>query len=501
MSMLVALQSNNQIIMAGDSRECFSPTGGQYDPAWRIRDDARKIHMLGDKVLFHSGHRSKCEEFINRVTSSLNYSIENFRNIAIEVANDSTMIALGNNKAFQLELCIGCIEEDVNGKQPVFYQISEYNNFEVERMSAPSKGKINTIAGGVYVNESTALLKNLFQMTDIRTLYRTIYNTLSDEKVGGVLTIIGLDKDKGVLINEKYPISENKKIADVEEYVSRHCHYLLGSKLHIGNQSGDLLIDNNGITAHKMNLSMITENSRNKINLNPANGLRIQSSNDGITWNDRLYADTAGNLVASKLVTDKLQIKNGSDILIDAESRKIDFSRFNTIIGQLKADNIDATNLHVKAANIDGTIIANSLVANASITSPSINGGNIVGSNIIGSNIIGTSTITGAIIQTSGNNNKIIMDSSGFKSHDNNGTKRISIESHPNFGYQEMGYFGQSGGKVGVISGTNGQLNVTASNGAALVLGGEKVVIGGEVNEIDFQNVTVKNLNVVAKFG
>ena len=139
-------------------------------------------------------------------------------------------------------------------------------------------------------------------------------------------------------------------------------------------------------------------------------------------------------------------------------------------------------------------------MANASITSPSINGGNIIGSSIIGSNIIGTSTITGAIIQTSGNNNKIIMDSSGFRSHDNNGTKRVSIESHPQYGYQEMGYFGQSGAKVGVISGTNGQLNVTASNGAALVLGGEKIVIGGDVDEVDFQGVTVKNLIVTAKF-
>lgn len=140
--------------------------------------------------------------------------------------------------------------------------------------------------------------------------------------------------------------------------------------------------------------------------------------------------------------------------------------------------------------NMAGDVVARSITLTGLIENSDFNAG----------------TITGAMIQTATSTRKIILDSSGFRSFDSTGTKRISIETDDDFGVQEMRYYGPDASFGGGISGTNGGgFNVAADT--VLSLGGGTVVLGGDIDHptsliavrdgvgtFDFNNVNVINL-------
>lgn len=71
--------------------------------------------------------------------------------------------------------------------------------------------------------------------------------------------------------------------------------------------------------------------------LNATDGLKIQKSSDGSTWTNVLYADTNGVLNSQGL---KISSVDGASVLIDASNKSIDFSKFTTILGKVKAENV-----------------------------------------------------------------------------------------------------------------------------------------------------------------
>lgn len=128
-----------------------------------------------------------------------------------------------------------------------------------------------------------------------------------------------------------------------------------------------------------------------------------------------------------------------------------------------------------------GNLIANSLTANyANILSSKFADGEISYGTIRGTEIIG------ATIRTATDTRRIVLDADGFRSSDASGTTRISIDTNDNFGTQEMRYYGPDGSKSGVVSGSNGQLNIAATPPNNLVLAGANVVLGGDADVEDF---------------
>ncbi|PAD70740.1 hypothetical protein CHH83_02735 [Bacillus sp. 7586-K] len=71
--------------------------------------------------------------------------------------------------------------------------------------------------------------------------------------------------------------------------------------------------------------------------LNATDGLKIQKSSDGSTWTNVLFADTNGVLNSQGL---KISSADGASVLIDASNKSIDFSKFTTLLGKVKADNV-----------------------------------------------------------------------------------------------------------------------------------------------------------------
>jgi hypothetical protein len=82
--------------------------------------------------------------------------------------------------------------------------------------------------------------------------------------------------------------------------------------------------------------------------LNATNGLALQKWN-GTAWENKLYASIGdpdyndGTLIAEDLVARRLKIiGKAGELLIDGDEGVLDLTKFKTIIGQLKAENISA---------------------------------------------------------------------------------------------------------------------------------------------------------------
>ncbi|GBF78263.1 hypothetical protein PA598K_06881 [Paenibacillus sp. 598K] len=122
------------------------------------------------------------------------------------------------------------------------------------------------------------------------------------------------------------------------------------------------------------------------------------------------------------------------------------------------------------------------------ISAAVFNGGQINGTTITGTTIRGSTIIAPTMTTSEGTGQRVAFEPGGFRSYDNNGVKRISIDTNDAFGYQELRFWGQSGGHVGTVSGTNGQLNINAMGANALLVGGASVVFGGQISSINFQD-------------
>jgi len=139
-----------------------------------------------------------------------------------------------------------------------------------------------------------------------------------------------------------------------------------------------------------------------------------------------------------------------------------------------------------------GTINANQ-INTESLSAISANLGTVTAGQIIGVSI-NSAVITGSTIQTATSGRRIVM-SDAFRSYDSNNVVRISIEDFPGFNYHQLQFFGQSGTRVGVMSGTDGQTNLATVNNAMLVLRGNPIAID-TTSSVNFQGVPVSGLTL-----
>jgi len=139
-----------------------------------------------------------------------------------------------------------------------------------------------------------------------------------------------------------------------------------------------------------------------------------------------------------------------------------------------------------------GTIQANQ-INTESLSAISANLGTVTAGQIIGVSI-NSAVITGSTIQTATSGRRIVM-SDAFRSYDSNNVVRISIEDFPGFNYHQLQFFGQSGTRVGVMSGTDGQTNIATVNNAMLVLRGNPIAID-TTSSVNFQGVPVSGLTL-----
>lgn len=246
---------------------------------------------------------------------------------------------------------------------------------------------------------------------------------------------------------------------------------IAGVNLTISNSAGNFVVNQNGVVASDLTLSVTRSDNKSRTLIDPSNGIKVQKNNGTSSnpyWVDQISADGTGRLIANELVTDRLIIKSGNDVLIDAASRTIDFSKFTTKYGRISAENIDATYLRVNSANIDGQIVADSVKAGA----------------------IDGQIITGATLRTASGGKRVVIDYQGLHSFDSNNVNRIAIKTNDNNGVAAIVFYGNDGKYSGEINSYNsGGLTISSSD---ILLG-----TNNSTNTIRIQGTTTFNNQVI----
>lgn len=125
--------------------------------------------------------------------------------------------------------------------------------------------------------------------------------------------------------------------------------------------------------------------SDNKIRtvLNATDGFKIQHNNGTNNWANSTYIDTNGNMFIDDLYAKRIKI-NDSDgnTIINAATKLIDFSKFNTILGKITGDNLNVRGITV-TNNQGNTTFAIDQNGNATISGNiNMTGGSISWANV-----------------------------------------------------------------------------------------------------------------------
>jgi len=199
----------------------------------------------------------------------------------------------------------------------------------------------NGINSGVLIGNSVIGVSGLFESL-----------TVVDTEGQSIATIgmYGVDNKRGIQINSgSLEIVGGLPSSQIDPSFTN-------SFLNLSNTYNGVKIDSeNGLVIQKTDGSTTLTS---QIILNATSGMTIQKNIGTYSspiWTSTFYVDTSGNLSLTG------SIVNNSDVLINASTKTIDFSKFTTKLGTITASNIDATNLHVSSANIDGTLTASQI--------------------------------------------------------------------------------------------------------------------------------------------
>ncbi len=134
-------------------------------------------------------------------------------------------------------------------------------------------------------------------------------------------------------------------------------------KLVISNENNNFILDKDGATL--VNASFTLTNNKNKILLNPEDGLKIQTK-VGELWEDRFYADVNGDIVAKSI---KLEssiiggwITEADGLYAPGDPATRDY------IGSDGYGKLSLFSWTPTSATFDGNIYANNLLSNAGVT-------------------------------------------------------------------------------------------------------------------------------------
>ena len=157
---------------------------------------------------------------------------------------------------------------------------------------------------------------------------------------------------------------------------------LAGNSLTITNDSSTFSVDGGGATLTNAILSV--ENSKNKIFLDPINGIRIQG-NAGGTWTDRFYADTSGNIHIKGILEAATGTFAGALSAATGTFRGTLSAATGTFSGTVSAGNF--TGGTISGAVIQGNSISGNTISGGTISGGAISGGTIGSANLSSCNI------------------------------------------------------------------------------------------------------------------
>ena len=165
-------------------------------------------------------------------------------------------------------------------------------------------------------------------------------------------------------------------------------YLIAGTNLVIQNEAGTVQIDGDGMTVSDMNLTVTRSDSKTRIRINATDGIKVQT-NTGTAgspnWQDRLYADTEGNLILTGILQSGSVV--GGSITIGSGNNSFRANNLGIWLGH------EVFTLAPFSVDMAGNMKASS----ATLSNSVFNGGQIVGSSINIGNGAFTVSPTGAV--------------------------------------------------------------------------------------------------------
>ena len=180
MSSCLILQDKHNYYIGADTA-CSVNVDGKY---YRYSDNIEKIFIHGNDTYFCSGNVS----IVNFVNAWINIEFREQSEINIESLSDflKHYCPQPSKDAFDIEVVI-CRKENDTSK---IYQLSQYNKYNPVVFN-PRENGINIICCGYKTQDVYSIARQtlLEGCTDIKSLYQNIFSFISDNKVGGNLTL------------------------------------------------------------------------------------------------------------------------------------------------------------------------------------------------------------------------------------------------------------------------------------------------------------------------
>ena len=235
MSHCLILQQYNDFYIGADSAGSIKVG----DSFYRTSNTMQKIYTLGTDIYFCSG--------VDRNVQLCNEWVENNNKSTIDVVGLSNFLKdtfsgqPHNSECFDIEILLCRLE---NGTSKV-YNLAQYNEFDIVAYDG-RQNQINIVCGGCNTAKGFAIAKEIMACGDVREIYRTVFQRLSDQRVGGCLSIY---HQCNLIHSEKiddYQISTHMVLADavVAGYIESPT--IKGGTIEIGEGDTKFVVNPNG---------------------------------------------------------------------------------------------------------------------------------------------------------------------------------------------------------------------------------------------------------------
>ena len=286
MSSCLVLQAKDKLYIGADT----SSSVFIDDKLYRLNNNTKKLFLLNaNTVLYCAGNNSIAEKVVQHISS-------------IYCRNDFSLISLKNwliemypykNKdktVYDVEILIATFKNN----RTIVYQMSQYKNYDIVSFEVSDVG-VQILSAGIKNTECISFAENeLLNKSGVKSIFRTTFNNLSCNYIGGCLDLYEITKNGAVKIFDSERINESgiqyaneicngtSVSLNAEVLVSK---LIMSENLWLENDSGNYKFDDNGFTA---------TSGKNTIKIQPNNSGELFSIYKDL--NKQFYINSDGDV-------------------------------------------------------------------------------------------------------------------------------------------------------------------------------------------------------------
>lgn len=263
MSSCLILQAKDKLYIGADT----SSSVFIDDKLYRLNNNTKKLFLLNaNTVLYCAGNNSIAEKVVQHISS-------------IYCRNDFSLISLKNwliemypyeNKdktVYDVEILIATFKNN----KTIVYQMSQYKNYDIVSFEVSDVG-VQILSAGIKNAECMSFAENeLLNKSGVKSIFRTTFNNLSCNYIGGCLDLYEITKNGAIKIFDNEKINEHgiQYVHDVFNGLSVSLNAeVLVSKLVM---SENLWIENDSGTYKFNDSGFIASSGKNSVKIQPNN--------------------------------------------------------------------------------------------------------------------------------------------------------------------------------------------------------------------------------------